>query len=118
MTAEAIEIKSCNGGDIPFSKKTRKETLMSFRQGNARVELRLITPFDETLGRYLRPIPKVVFLVDDKYVRIPVDGRFITDLWEFLIDLGRVIEGIGVSGNKIDVDGIIGRIREAMASVE
>lgn len=111
-TETSIEKSACRGPSP--SNRTRKEVVSSFRQGHISVDLKLVTPYDEAAGRYLRPIPKVVFLVDDRYVRMPVDGHLIRSLGEFLTDLGKIIEGIDLPERRVDVPMVIDRIMEAM----
>ena len=68
IAARATELL---GQAEPVSRQPRKETLMSFREGHLFMALKLVTPFDKGSQTYLDPIPKIVLMVDGKYVRGP-----------------------------------------------
>ena len=89
----------------PVSRQPRKETLMSFREGHLFMALKLVTPFDKGSQTYLDPIPKIVLMVDGKYVRMPVDGDLIGSFGSFLCRMSEALEGYG-QGPQEDEGGI------------
>lgn len=101
-TAKAIELL---GEAKPVSRQSKKETVMSFRRGPLHMGLKLVAPFSKEQQSYGDPVPKIVFLVDGKYVRMPLDGRLFGEFGKFLSDLSEVVEGIAmpsVDGSDID----------------
>ena len=86
IAARATELL---GQAEPVSRQPRKETLMSFREGHLFMALKLVTPFDKGSQTYLDPIPKIVLMVDGKYVRMPVDGNLIGSFGRFLCRMSR-----------------------------
>ena len=46
--------------------KSRRDTVLSFREGHVFMALRMVSPFDQNNGTYLDPIPRITFLVDGK----------------------------------------------------
>ncbi len=102
------------GSGASRSKRTRKEVISSFRQGHVSVDLKIVTPFDEGSNEYLKPMPKIVFLVDNKYVRMPVDPYLLKGLGSFLHNLGEVFERASVPDGRVDVPIVVDKIREAM----
>ena len=66
--------------------------------------LKLVTPFDKVSQTYLDPIPKIVLMVDGKYVRMPVDGDLIGSFGSFLCRMSEALEGVKVPRKEIDMD--------------
>lgn len=110
ITARAVELL---GQAEPVSRQPRKETLMSFREGHLFMALKLVTPFDKVSQTYLDPIPKIVLMVDGKYVRMPVDGDLIGS---FLCRMSEALEGVKVPRKEIDMDQVLRRMREVSAT--
>ncbi|MBQ7701491.1 MAG: hypothetical protein IJT54_03720 [Candidatus Methanomethylophilaceae archaeon] len=81
---------------------TKKEDLMSFEEGHVRMSLRMITPFVRDGQIYADPFPKILFLVDGKYVRMPLDSGLLRDLGDFMTRLGAAIEGVDLPGKAED----------------
>jgi len=92
------------GSAQPVTKPTKKENVLSFRKGHVYIALKLVTPYDKEKQQYAEPMPKIVFLVDGKYVRMPIDSSLLKSLGKFLIDLGEVVEGVDVPEMNIDVE--------------
>ena len=44
----------------PVSMPPKKENLMSFRDGNVYMALRLVTPYDKDTQQYIEPVSKIV----------------------------------------------------------
>lgn len=99
-------------------RNSKKESILSFKEGHVSMELKLVTPYDEASCRFLRPIPKIVFLVDGKYVRMPVDPVLLKDLGSFMGKLSEVIHGSDVPDDGSVVDQAVRRIRSAMNMAE
>ena len=100
ITARAVELL---GQAEPVSRQPRKETLMSFREGHLFMALKLVTPFDKVSQTYLDSIPKIVLMVDGKYVRMPVDGDLIGSFGDFLCRMSEALEGVKVPSKEIDM---------------
>jgi hypothetical protein len=92
------------GTALSVSKPTKKENVLSFRKGHVFVALKLVTVFNKEKGEYDDPIPKITFLVDGKYVRMPIDSGLLKSLGGFLSDLGEVLEGVDVPESRVDVE--------------
>ena len=106
MTDQEIKDRAVEllGSAKPVSKSTKKENILSYRKGHVYVALRIVTPYDKEKQQYAEPMPKIVFLVDGKYVRMPIDSSLLKSLGKFLIDLGEVVEGVDVPEVNIDVE--------------
>ena len=91
------------GSACPVSKPAKKENILSFRKGHVFVALKMVTPYNREEQRYEKPIPKITFLVDGKYVRMPIDSSLLKSLGKFLEDLGDILEGVDVPEQKIDI---------------
>ncbi len=113
IAARATELL---GQAEPVSRQPRKETLMSFREGHLFMALKLVTPFDKGSQTYLDPIPKIVLMVDGKYVRMPVDGNLIGSFGSFLCRMSEALEGVEVPKKEIDMDRVLRRMREVSAT--
>lgn len=113
IAARAVELL---GQAEPVSRQPRKETLMSFREGHLFMALKLVTPFDKVSQTYLDPIPKIVLMVDGKYVRMPVDGDLIGSFGSFLCRMSKALEGVKVPKKEIDMDKVLRRMREVSAT--
>ena len=113
ITARAVELL---GQAEPVSRQPKKETLMSFREGHLFMALKLVTPFDKGSQTYLDPIPKIVLMVDGKYVRMPVDGDLIGSFGSFLCRMSEALEGVKVPRKEIDMDQVLRRMREVSAT--
>lgn len=108
MISNAIEDRAVEllGSAAPVSKPVRKENLMSFREGNIFVSLKVVSEFDRQTQSYSDPFPKIVFMVDGKYVRMPVDSELMKGLGEFLVKLGTVLEDVEIPQKEIDMDNV------------
>ena len=113
IAARATELL---GQAEPVSRQPRKETLMSFREGHLFMALKLVTPFDKGSQTYLDPIPKIVLMMDGKYVRMPVDGDLIGSFGRFLCRMSEALEGVEVPKKEIDMDKVLRRMREVSAT--
>ena len=71
-----------------------------------------MTPFDKGSQTYLDPFPKIVLMVDGKYVRMPVDGDLIGSFGSFLCRMSEALEGVEVPKKEIDMDKVLRRMRE------
>lgn len=113
MISNAIEERAVEllGSAAPVSKPVRKENLMSFREGNIFVALKVISEFDRHTRSYSDPLPKIVFMVDGKYVRIPVDSELMKGLGEFLVKLGMVLEDVEIPQKEVDIDDVRRKLR-------
>lgn len=90
---------------------------MSFREGNIFVSLKVVSEFDRLTRSYSAPIPKIVFMVDGKYVRMPVDPGLMRRLGDFLVKLGTVLDDIEIPYEDVDMGAVKGRLdrfREAI----
>ena len=92
------------GEAMPVSRQPKKETIMSFKKGPVYIGLKIVSPFNKETQEYEAPIPKVVFLVDGKYVRLPLDSDLFKDWGEFLGKLSEVTDGVRVPEKEVDMD--------------
>ncbi len=106
MVDEAIKNRAVEllGAAQPVSKPTKKENLVSFRKGHVFVALKLVSQYDRESQQYEDPVPKITFLVDGKYVRMPVDSSLLKSLGKFLGDLGDILEGVEVPERSVDIE--------------
>jgi hypothetical protein len=84
--------------------KSRRDTVLSFREGHVFMALRMVSPFDQDNGTYLDPIPRITFLVDGKYVRMPVDKNLLKRFGSFMVKLSELLEGIEIPEQELDFE--------------
>ena len=84
--------------------KSRRDTVLSFREGHVFMALRMVSPFDQDNGTYLDPIPRITFLVDGKYVRMPVDKNLLKRFGSFMDKLSELLEGIEIPEQELDFE--------------
>ena len=102
----------------PVSKPTLKEDVMSFRNGHVYVALRMVAPFDRERNEYAEAFPRITFLVDGKYIRMPIDSGLLTSLGGFLMKMGDVLEGVRIPEREIDVKDVRNRILELTGGLQ
>ena len=112
-SAEAKMIEAL-GQAQPVSRQPKKETVMSFKNGPVYMGLKLVSPFNKDTQEYEDPIPKVVFLVDGKYVRMPIDSELFREFGSFLLKLSDVTDGVRVPEKEVDMD----TVREKLSSLK
>ena len=88
----------------PSNGRSRKENILSFREGHVYMALKMVSTFDEVNKVYKDPIPRVTFLVDGKYVRMPTDRRLLRKLGEFMVSVSDLLEGVDIPENNLDLD--------------
>ncbi len=103
VRARAVELL---GEASPVSKQAKKETVMSIRTGNAYMALKLVSPYDKQAQTYLDPVPRITFIVDGKYVRLPFDSGILKDLGNFMVSVGEAITGVEIPRDKPDMERI------------
>lgn len=96
----------------PVSKPTLKEDVMSFRNGHVYVALRMVMPFDRERNEYADAFPRITFLVDGKYVRMPIDSDLLMSLGSFLMKVGDVLKDVKIPEKEINVEDVRKRILE------
>lgn len=89
---------------------------MSFREGHLFMALNLVTLFDKGSQTYLDLIPKIVLMVDGKYVRMPVDGDLIGSFGNYLCRMSEALEGVKAPRKGIDMDQALRRMKEVSAT--
>lgn len=107
-SAIATAIKQL-GSPQPVSRQPKKETLMSFRDGGIYVALKLVSLFDKETQEYQKPVPKITFLIDGKYARIPVNSNWLKKFGEFITGLSEVIDGTDTEkygDKKVDIEAV------------
>ncbi len=95
--------------------RVRKENLMRFREGHVHMALKLVSFPDDEAGSNRLPVPRIIFLVDGKYVRMPPDRVLLEDLGRFMMDLSTVLEGMDIPKETTDVESVKERIRSITA---
>ena len=99
--AKAVELL---GEARPVSRQPRKENIMSIRRGHVYMALKMVSAFDKDRQEYLEPLPKITFLVDGKYIRMPVDSGLFTELGRFMVNLGDVLRDVRVPEDEVDME--------------
>ena len=94
----------------PVSRQPKKETVMSFKHGSIYMGLKLVSPFNKETQEYEDPVPKIVFLVDGKYVRMPIDSELFGEFGGFLMKLSEVTDGIRVPEKEIDMSEVMAKL--------
>ena len=84
--------------------RSRRDTVLSFREGYVFMALRMVSPFDKDRGTYLDSIPRITFLVDGKYVRMPVNKNLLKRFGTFMVKLSDLLEGIDVPEQELDFE--------------
>ena len=93
-------------GSLPKGSvsRTRKDVVLSFREGHVYMALKMVSPCDDSTETKFDPIPRIVFLVDGKYVRMPVDRALLKKLGTFMVRLSELLEGVKVPEKEIDLE--------------
>ena len=107
VCSKAVELL---GEAMPVSRQPKKETIMSFKKGPVYMGLKIVSPFNKETQEYEAPIPKVVFLVDGKYVRLPLDSDLFRDWGEFLGKLSAVTDGVRVPEKEVNMKEVMAKL--------
>ena len=92
-------------------KKTKKDKILSYKKGHVYMALTMVTPFDREINDYGEPFPRITFLVDGRYVRLPLETDTLQELGEFMTKVGKSLEGVKVPDDSISVAAARDRIR-------
>ena len=92
-------------------KKTKKDKILSYKKGHVYMALKMVTPFDREINDYGEPFPRITFLVDGRYVRLPLESDILQELGEFMTKVGKSLEGVKVHDDSISVAAARDRIR-------
>ena len=95
----------------PVSMPPKKENLMSFRDGSVYMALRLVTPYDKDTQQYIEPVPKLVFVVNGKYVKLPMDSGLLDRFGVFMTKVAQAVQGVEVREPEIDMDAVMEKMR-------
>jgi hypothetical protein len=88
----------------PTTKPAMKEKIMSFSHGTVYMDLRLVREYDIAKQDYGEPIPKIILLVNNKFVPIPFDSVFLKQFGDFVASIGEVIEDVKLPEEKVTVE--------------
>ena len=77
---------------------------MSFSHGTVYMDLRLVREYDIAKQDYGEPIPKIILLVNNKFVPIPFDSVFLKQFGNFVASIGEVIEDVKLPEEKFTVE--------------
>lgn len=88
----------------PVSRQPGKENIMSIRRGHIFLALKMVAAFDKERQEYLELVPRITFLVDGKYIRMPLDSGLFTELGGFMIKLGKVLKDVRIPEDDIDIE--------------
>ena len=91
--------------------KTKKEKILSYKKGHVYMALKMVTPFDREKHNYGEPFPRITFLVDGRYVRIPLESDTLQELGEFMTKVGKSLEGVKIPDDSISIAAARERIR-------
>ena len=83
------------GAAEPTTKPAMKNRLMQFSSGPIYMDLRTVSEYDKVLQDYKPPVPKIVLLVNNKFVGLPFDSELLKEFGSFVRDVGEAIEGSG-----------------------
>ena len=92
-------------------KKTKKDKILSYKKGHVYMALNMVTPFDRNINDYGEPFPRITFLVDGRYVRLPLESDTLQELGEFMTKVGKSLEGVKVPDDSISIAAARDRIR-------
>ena len=92
-------------------KKTKKDKILSYKKGHVYMALKMVTPFDREINDYREPFPRITFLVDGRYVRLPLESDTLQELGQFMTKVGKSLEGVKVPDDSISVAAARDRIR-------
>ncbi|MBO4357382.1 MAG: hypothetical protein J5813_04345, partial [Candidatus Methanomethylophilaceae archaeon] len=81
------------GAAEPTTKPAMKNRLMQFSSGPIYMDLRTVSEYDKVLQDYKPPVPKIVLLVNNKFVGLPFDSELLKEFGSFVRDVGEAIEG-------------------------
>ncbi len=102
----AAEIRSAMGQlNIEDGKEQIKTEVCTFNQGGIYVGLKLVSDYDETIGKHKEPRPSLVFMIDGKFVNFPKDGKFWKEFADFAQKFAQIMDGVDLntSVNRADV---------------
>ena len=97
--------------DDSADRKPRKQKIMSFKRGRIFMALKMVSPFIKEKNEYGEAFPRITFLVDGRYVRLPIESDTLQELGSFMMKMGKALEGVKVSDDELNMDRIRDRIR-------
>ena len=97
------------------SRSPKKETLMSFREGGVYMALKLVSSYDRTAGGYAEPEPRIVFVVNGKYIKLPLESDLFKRFGGFLMKVGEAVEGVEVRQPEIDLEAVKEKMKAVSA---
>ena len=92
------------GAAEPTTKPAMKNKLMHFSSGPIYMDLRTVSEYDKVLQDYKTPVPKIVLLVNNKFVGLPFDSEILKEFGSFVRDVGEAIEGVRIQGPQMSVE--------------
>lgn len=92
-------------------KKTKKEKILSFKRGHVYMALKMVTPFNREKNEYGEAFPRITFLVDGRYVRLPLECDTLKELGQFMTKVGTALEGVKIPDDSMNMDAVRDRIR-------
>lgn len=78
----------------PVTKQPKKHTIISFRDGGVFIALKAVSYYDKNRQDYDKPVAKLIFIADGKYVRFPVDSKLFGELGGFFAKLSEITKDI------------------------
>ena len=104
-------ISGSGGTDSSVERRTKKQKILSYKRGHVYMALKMVAPYDKEKQTYGGAFPRITFLVDGRYVRLPLDSDELKDLGAFITRVGEALEGVDVPDNRPDMDAIRNKIR-------
>ena len=104
-------ISGSEGTDYSVERRTKKQKILSYKRGHVYMALKMVSPYDKEKQTYGGAFPRITFLVDGRYVRLPLDSDELKDLGAFITRVGEALEGIDVPDSRLDMDAIRNRIK-------
>ena len=109
MTATGIP--GSQGTDSSVEMRTKKQRILSYKKGPVYMALKMVTPYDSENQTYGRAFPRITFLVDGRYIRMPLDSDELKELGAFISKVGEALEGVDIPDDRMYMDAIRRRIR-------
>ena len=74
--------------------------------------------FVKEKNEYGEAFPRITFLVDGRYVRLPIESDTLQELGSFIMKMGKALEGVKVPDDELNMDRIRDRIRACGGVIE
>lgn len=101
------------GLDLDTSKETIKTPLLTFRDGNVYLGLKIVSKYDPNTGIRKDPVPRITFSVNEKFMELPHNGEWWRNFADFTVKMAEAMDGVDISTSIVEAD--VGYAKAAMA---